>query len=46
MKNFKKLVPAVACGLVVPFLTQVTMNGASVSLETGELSAMGTALTD
>ena len=46
MKKFKKLVPAAIVWVALPVLTQVTMNGAQVSLETGELSAMGTALTD
>jgi len=46
MKKIWKILPAVLVGGVVPFLTQVTMSGASVSLESNELTAMGTALTD
>lgn len=45
MKKFWKLVPAVI-GATIPFLTQVTMSGAQVSLSTDELTSMGTALTD
>lgn len=46
MKTFKKLVPAVLVWGVLPFLSQVTMSGAQVSLTADELSSMGTALTD
>lgn len=46
MKNFKKLVPAVLVWGILPFLSQVTMSGAQVSLEANELASMGTALTD
>lgn len=46
MKNFKKLVPAVLVWGVLPFLSQITMSGAQVSLEANELTSVGTALTD
>ena len=46
MKKLWKLIPAVLVGGIVPFLTQITMSGATVSLESSELSAMWTALTD
>ena len=45
MKKFAKLIPALAVG-AVPFLTQITMSGAQVSLENSELTAMWTALTN
>ena len=46
MKKFWKLIPAAIVGVALPVLTQVTMSGASVALESNELSAMWTALTD
>lgn len=45
-KKLWKLIPAAVVGVALPFLTQVTMSWASVSLEANELSAMWTALTD
>ena len=46
MKKFGKLIPAAIVGVAVPFLTQITMSGAQVSLESSELTSMWTALTD
>lgn len=46
MKKFGKLIPAAVVGVALPFLTQVTMSGATVSLSADELSSMWTALTD
>ena len=45
-KKLWKLIPAAVVGVALPFLSQITMSGASVSLESSELSAMWTALTD
>ena len=45
MKKIWKIIPAVVA-TAVPFLTQVTMSGATVSLSADELSSMWTALTD
>lgn len=46
MKKLWKLIPAAIVGVALPVLTQITMSGATVSLEASELSSMGTALTD
>lgn len=46
MKKFGKLIPAAVVGVALPFLTQITMSGAQVSLEANELSSMWTALTN
>lgn len=46
MKKLWKLIPAAVVGVALPFLTQITMSGASVSLEADELTSMWTALTD
>lgn len=46
MKKLWKLIPAAIVGIAVPFLTQVTMSWAQVSLSSDELTSMGTALTD
>lgn len=46
MKKLWSLIPAAVVWVALPFLTQITMSGAQVSLESSELTSMWTALTD
>lgn len=45
LKKLKGVIPALWVA-VLPFLSQVTISGGSVALETSELTSMWTALTD